>query len=110
MLHPVSRRGHRAGRLLDRFEDVFAGADTRLFAVTGGLVSRLLIAIYRSPILWLIPFFTVILTEAATRGLAALLGEAGLVINGENAGILSVLASAPPRTTRCRWWRDTVRS
>ena len=72
-------------------KNVFAGADTRLLAVTGGLVLLLLIAIYRSPIFWLIPFFTVILTEGATRGLAALLGEAGLVINGQNAGILSVL-------------------
>lgn len=72
-------------------KNVFAGADTRLLAVTGGLVLFLLILIYRSPIFWLIPFFTVILTEGATRGLAALLGEAGLVINGQNAGILSVL-------------------
>lgn len=72
-------------------KDVFSGADTRLLAVTGGLVLFLLILIYRSPIFWLIPFFTVILTEGATRGLAALLGEAGLVINGQNAGILSVL-------------------
>jgi RND superfamily putative drug exporter len=72
-------------------KNVFAGADTRLLAVTGGLVLLLLIAIYRSPIFWLIPFFTVLLTEGATRGLAALLGEAGLVNNGQNAGILSVL-------------------
>jgi RND superfamily putative drug exporter len=72
-------------------KNVFAGADTRLLAVTGGLVLLLLIAIYRSPIFWLIPFFTVVLAEGATRGLAAVLGEAGLVINGQNAGILSVL-------------------
>ncbi|MBE2319315.1 MMPL family transporter [Solirubrobacter sp. CPCC 204708] len=72
-------------------KNVFAGADTRLLAVTGGLVLLLLILIYRSPVFWLVPFFTVILTEGATRGLAALLGEAGLVINGQNAGILSVL-------------------
>jgi len=72
-------------------KNVFAGADTRLLAVTGSLVLFLLILIYRSPIFWLIPFFTVLLTEGATRGLAAVLGEAGLVINGQNAGILSVL-------------------
>ncbi len=51
----------------------------------------LLILIYRSPIFWLVPFFTVLLTEGASRGMAALLGEAGLTINGQNAGILSVL-------------------
>ncbi|MDO8189023.1 MMPL family transporter [Conexibacter sp. JD483] len=72
-------------------KDVFAGADTRLLAVTGGLVLVLLILIYRSPIFWLVPFFTVLLTEGASRGMAALLGEAGLTINGQNAGILSVL-------------------
>jgi RND superfamily putative drug exporter len=72
-------------------KNVFAGADTRLLAVTGSLVLLLLIAIYRSPIFWLVPFFTVLLAEGATRGLAAVLGEAGLVINGQNAGILSVL-------------------
>lgn len=72
-------------------KNVFAGADTKLLLVAGGLVFFLLILIYRSPIFWLIPFFTVLLAEGASRGLAALLGEAGLTINGENAGILSVL-------------------
>ena len=72
-------------------KQVFAGADTRLLAVTGGLVLLLLVLIYRSPIFWLIPFFTVLLAEGASRGMAALAGEAGLTINGENAGILSVL-------------------
>lgn len=72
-------------------KDVFAGADARLLAVTGLLVLVLLILIYRSPIFWLVPFFTVLLTEGASRGMAALLGEAGLTINGQNAGILSVL-------------------
>jgi RND superfamily putative drug exporter len=72
-------------------KNVFAGADTRLLAVTGGLVLLLLILIYRSPIFWLVPFFTVLLTEGASRGMAALAGEAGLTINGQNAGILSVL-------------------
>jgi len=72
-------------------KEVFAGADTRLLAVTGGLVLLLLILIYRSPVFWLIPFFTVLLCEGASRGMAAVLGEAGLTINGQNAGILSVL-------------------
>lgn len=72
-------------------KEVFAGADTRLLAITGGLVLFLLILIYRSPIFWLVPFFTVLLTEGASRGMAAVLGEAGLTINGQNAGILSVL-------------------
>lgn len=72
-------------------KEVFAGADTRLLAITGGLVLILLILIYRSPVFWLVPFFTVLLCEGASRGMAAVLGEAGLTINGQNAGILSVL-------------------
>lgn len=72
-------------------KNVFTGADTQLLLVAGGLVLFLLILIYRSPIFWTIPFFTVLLAEGACRGMAALLGEAGLTINGENAGILSVL-------------------
>lgn len=72
-------------------KNVFTGADIRLLMVAGGLVLFLLILIYRSPIFWAIPFFTVLLAEGACRGMAALLGEAGLTINGENAGILSVL-------------------
>lgn len=72
-------------------KEVFAGADTRLLAITGGLVLLLLILIYRSPVFWLIPFFTVLLTEGASRGMAGLLGETGLTVNGQNSGILSVL-------------------
>lgn len=72
-------------------KNVFAGADTRLLLVTGGLVLLLLILIYRSPIFWLIPFFTVLLAEGASRGMAAIWGEIGLTVNGQNAGILSVL-------------------
>lgn len=72
-------------------KNVFAGADTKLLLVTGSLVLLLLVLIYRSPIFWAIPFFTVLLAEGACRGLAALLGEVGLTINGQNAGILSVL-------------------
>src|SRR5690606_22250181 len=41
-------------------KNVFSGADTRLLMVTGGLVFLLLILIYRSPVFWLIPFFTVL--------------------------------------------------
>jgi RND superfamily putative drug exporter len=71
--------------------NVFSGADTRLLAITAALVLVLLILIYRSPVFWLVPMFTVLLTEGATRGLAALLGQAGLTINGANGGVLSVL-------------------
>ena len=44
-------------------KNVFAGADTRLLAVTGGLVLFLLILIYRSPIFLFIPLASVIFAE-----------------------------------------------
>ena len=51
----------------------------------------LLIIIYRSPIFWVIPFFTVLLAEGASRGVGYLLAEAGVTINGQSGGILPVL-------------------
>ena len=51
----------------------------------------LLIAIYRSPIFWVIPFFAVVLAEGASRGAGYLLAEAGVTINGQTGGILPVL-------------------
>jgi RND superfamily putative drug exporter len=69
----------------------FEGLDTRLLAITGSLVLLLLVLIYRSPIFWTVPFFTVLIAEGASRGAGALLGEAGLTIDGQSSGILSVL-------------------
>jgi RND superfamily putative drug exporter len=70
---------------------VFEGVDVTLLAITGSIVLILLVLIYRSPIFWAIPFFVVILTEAATRGAGYLLGSAGLTITGQGTGILIVL-------------------
>ena len=55
------------------------------------IVLILLILIYRSPIFWAIPFFTVLLAESAARGVGYLLAEAGVTINGQSGGILPVL-------------------
>ena len=51
----------------------------------------LLVIIYRSPIFWAIPFFSVLLAEVASRGFGYLLAEAGVTINGQSGGILPVL-------------------
>ncbi|HEY8582294.1 MAG TPA: MMPL family transporter, partial [Capillimicrobium sp.] len=69
----------------------FEGLDARLLAITGSLVLILLVLIYRSPIFWIVPFFTVLIAEGASRGAGALLGQAGLTIDGQSSGILSVL-------------------
>jgi RND superfamily putative drug exporter len=70
---------------------VFEGVDVTLLAITGSIVLLLLVLIYRSPIFWAIPFFIVVLTEAATRGAGYLLGSAGLTVTGQGTGILIVL-------------------
>lgn len=71
---------------------VFEGANFRLLAATALVVAVLLVATYRSPVLWLIPLTVVGLADqvaavAATRVLAAF----DLAWNESTVGILSVL-------------------
>ncbi len=70
---------------------VFGGIDSTLLFATLGLVFVLLIIIYRSPIFWAIPLFSVIFAEVATRGVAYLFAKNGLTLNGQSTGIMSVL-------------------
>jgi putative drug exporter of the RND superfamily len=70
---------------------VFGNINGTLLLVTAGLVFVLLVLIYRSPIFWLIPFSSVLFAEATARGIAYLLAKAGVVVNGQSAGILPVL-------------------
>ena len=69
----------------------FEGINSTLLLVTAGLVFVLLVLIYRSPIFWMLPLFTVVLAESVVRGLGTLLSDAGVVINGQTGGILLVL-------------------
>ena len=70
---------------------VFEGINSRLLLATTLLVFVLLVFIYRSPIFWILPLASVFLAEGLVRGLASLLADAGVVINGQTAGILLVL-------------------
>ena len=70
---------------------VFEQIDGALLYSTALLVLILLIIIYRSPIFWLIPFFSVILAEITSRGMGYLLAEAGVTVTGQTGGILPVL-------------------
>ena len=70
---------------------VFGNINGTLLAVTALIVLILLVIIYRSPIFWAIPFFTVLLAESAARGFGYLIAEAGVTINGQSGGILPVL-------------------
>ena len=79
-----------AGFSLDAIK-VFGNINGTLLGVAALIVLVLLIIIYRSPIFWVIPFFTVLLAESAARGFGYLLAEAGVTINGQSGGILPVL-------------------
>src|SRR4051812_43545386 len=79
-----------AGFSLDAIK-VFAGINGTLLYAAAGIVLILLVLIYRSPIFWAIPFFTVLLAEGASRGAGYLVAEAGVTINGQTGGILPVL-------------------
>ena len=71
--------------------DVFDSINGTLVAATALLVFVLLILIYRSPIFWLIPFFSVIVAEVSSRGLGYLLSELGTTVTGQTSAILTVL-------------------
>jgi RND superfamily putative drug exporter len=71
--------------------EVFEQINGTLLIGTLALIFVLLILIYRSPIFWTIPLFSVVLAELTSRGLGYGLTEIGVTVNGQSAGILAVL-------------------
>jgi len=70
---------------------IFQGINSTLLITTGLLVFLLLLLIYRSPVFWILPFATVLIAELIARAGGYLLAQTGVVVNGQSAGILSVL-------------------
>jgi RND superfamily putative drug exporter len=70
---------------------VFEQINGTLLLATATLVFVLLILIYRSPIFWAIPLITVLFAEVLSRGVGYWLAKAGVTINGQTSGVLSVL-------------------
>ena len=71
--------------------EVFEGINSTLLFVTAGLVFVLLVLIYRSPVFWILPLFSVLVAEFVVRGLGTFMAEGGLIINGQTGGILLIL-------------------
>jgi RND superfamily putative drug exporter len=72
--------------------DAFAGIDGKLLYTALLVVILILLITYRSPILWLLPVLSVGVALACAQGLIYLLAaHAGLVVNAQSAGILTVL-------------------
>jgi RND superfamily putative drug exporter len=70
----------------------FAGIDGILLLAAISVVVVMLLLTYRSPILWIIPLFCGVLSVFAAQGVVYLLAKyADLTVNGQSAGILSVL-------------------
>lgn len=70
----------------------FAGIDGILLLAAIAVVVVMLLLTYRSPVLWIIPLFCGVLSVFAAQGAVYLLARyADLTVNGQSAGILSVL-------------------
>jgi putative drug exporter of the RND superfamily len=73
------------------FEEVFGELDTKLLLATVLLVLVLLGAIYRAPVIALIPIFVVGFAYLMATGFIYLYAEAGNSVNSNSTGILVVL-------------------
>ncbi|WP_328855925.1 MMPL family transporter [Williamsia herbipolensis] len=70
----------------------FSGANVTLLAVTALVVALLLIATYRSPVLWLVPLIVIGVADRLAAVAGRALSEAtGLAFDGSTSGITSVL-------------------
>jgi RND superfamily putative drug exporter len=80
-----------AGLIVDLVK-VFAGIDGFLLAVTAGLVLVLLVLIYRSPVVALVPLISVGWVFSMADSLAAWMATVvGFSVDGQSTGIMTVL-------------------
>ena len=78
--------------IFSEFAKAFAGIDERLLLTTLLVVTIILIAVYRSPILWIIPLISAIFSLSAASGLVYYLALNDIIkLNGQSQGILFVL-------------------
>jgi len=79
------------GLLADLF-GAFGGLDSKLLLVTGLLVSIILIFVYRSPVLWILPLMSAGFALTLSGGVIYELAKHNvLTLDGQSQGILSVL-------------------
>jgi RND superfamily putative drug exporter len=74
------------------FADAFEGIDSTLLMAAAGVVILILLLTYRSPILWLLPVVSAFVALTIAQAVVYLLAEhAGLTVNAQSQGILTVL-------------------
>ncbi|MFF4154387.1 MMPL family transporter [Streptomyces sp. NPDC001651] len=78
--------------LLNDYTQAFENLDVNLMIMTSSVVIVLLLLIYRSPFLWLLPLLSVGFAAVLTQGVAYLLAEhAGLPVNPASSSLLMIL-------------------
>ena len=77
------------------FGDLFAAfgtIDSTLLLTTLGVVAVILIVVYRSPILWIIPLLSALVALTLAGGIVYLLAKNDIIdVDGQSQGILSIL-------------------
>ena len=75
----------------DLFE-AFGTLDSTLLLTTLAVVALILIVVYRSPVLWIIPLLTSLFALSTAGGIIYLLAKKDIIdVDGQSQGILSVL-------------------
>jgi RND superfamily putative drug exporter len=70
----------------------FGGIDHRLLFATILIVILILLLVYRSPVLWLLPLISAGIALTSAEAVIYLLAKGGeIVVNAQNAGILTIL-------------------
>jgi len=81
-----------AGGLLGDLFGAFGDLDSTLLLTTLGVVAFILIIVYRSPILWILPLLSAVFALSTAGGIIYLLAKNNVIdVNGQSQGILSVL-------------------
>ena len=80
------------GGLLGDLFGAFGTLDSSLLLTTLGVVALILIVVYRSPILWIIPLLSSLFALSTAGGIVYLLAKNNIIdVDGQSQGILSVL-------------------
>ena len=80
------------GGLLGDLFGAFGTLDSTLLLTTLGVVALILIFVYRSPVLWIIPLMSAMFALSTAGGIVYLLAKSNIIdVDGQSQGILSVL-------------------
>jgi RND superfamily putative drug exporter len=80
------------GALFSDLIGAFGGIDSSLLFTTLGVVSFILIIVYRSPVLWILPLISAIFALSTAGGVIYLLAKNKIIdLNGQAQGILTIL-------------------